>query len=165
MLQRGVDMSGQVVINEESFKEKPETNADLLKEKQSISKKEGRKLDRIENKGISLFTAIIISVLSSVLSVVIYHYFFAVKIAIIDLSGYLLSLRDLYVSQKISDEELKARVDAFVDVIKQNEGKYIILNAESVLGRNRNLVVLQPPPLPVDTYPDISQRLREMLKR
>lgn len=158
-------MSDQVVLNEGNVKEEPELNANLLKEKQPKSRKEGRKENRGENKGVSLFTVFVVSILSSVLSVIVYHYFFAVKIAVIDLSGYLLALKNLYVSQKISDEELKARVDAFVNVIKQNEGKYIILNAESVLGKNRNLVVLQPPSLPANAYPDTSQLLKEMLKK
>lgn len=158
-------MSDQVVLNEGNVKEEPELNANLLKEKQPKSRKEGRKENRGENKGVSLFTVFMVSILSSVLSVIVYHYFFAVKIAVIDLSGYLLALKNLYVSQKISDEELKAKVDAFVNVIKQNEGKYIILNAESVLGKNRNLVVLQPPSLPANAYPDTSQLLKEMLKK
>lgn len=158
-------MSDQVVLNEGNVKEELESNDDFLKEKEPKSKKEGRKENRGENKGISLFTVFVVSILSSVLSVIVYHYFFAVKIAVIDLSGYLLALKNLYVSQKISDEELKAKVDAFVNVIKQNEGKYIILNAESVLGRNKNLVVLQTPPLPISAYPDTSQLLKEMLKK
>lgn len=158
-------MSDQVVLNEGNVKEELESNDDFLKEKEPKSKKEGRKEKRGENKGVSLFTVFVVSILSSVLSVIVYHYFFAVKIAVIDLSGYLLALKNLYVSQKISDEELRAKVDAFVNVIKQNEGKYIILNAESVLGRNKNLVVLQTPPLPISAYPDTSQLLKEMLKK
>lgn len=151
--------NGLEVHNQET-----EAKSETSIRKQADETKGGRKKVDNDKKGISLFTAVLISILSSVISLIVYHYFFAVKIAVIDLSGYLLALKNLYIAQKISDEELKARMDAFVDVIKQNEKKYIILNAESVLGRNRNIVVLQPPSLPADAYPDVSQLLKEMLK-
>ncbi|MEM4619494.1 MAG: hypothetical protein QW607_04700 [Desulfurococcaceae archaeon] len=151
--------NGLEVHNQET-----EAKSETSIRKQADETKGGRKKVDNDKKGISLFTAVLISILSSVISLIVYHYFFAVKIAVIDLSGYLLALKNLYIAQKISDEELKARMDAFVDIIKQNEKKYIILNAESVLGRNRNIVVLQPPSLPADAYPDVSQLLKEMLK-
>ncbi len=85
------------------------------------------------------------------------------NIAVVDLSGYLVGLRNLYLQGKINQEEAKRKLDEAIAII-QNEGKNkIILSAEVVLGKNNKVKMVQLPQLPQEAYQfDLKKALQEL---
>lgn len=117
-----------------------------------------------QKSGLGFFTVLLISVFSSVVSLFIYHYFFALKVAVVDLSGYIIGLRNLYLAGKLDDNGLKMKLDEAINIIKSNENKYVILPAEGVLGRNKNVHVINLPSLPPEAQVSVEDLLRDYLK-
>lgn len=81
--------------------------------------------------------SLLISVLMSASSVFVYDRYFAQKIIAVDVKGYIVKQRDLYLQGKLTDEQFQANIDkleAAVKSIPKNRvaimGDAVIKNAE-----------------------------------
>ncbi len=87
--------------------------------------------------GVSLLGAaavsLIVSVVSSVGAVYIYHEKYSPKFLTMDVVGYLNEQRDLYLAGKLTDDDLKKRLDSMKNAIEQPPGRYVVLSGEAVL--------------------------------
>lgn len=104
---------------------------------------------------------IIVNVVVSLLVLFAYHRYFGYEVAIVDLSGYINGLRNLYVSGKINDQELKKKIDEAVALIERESKNRIVFLSEVVLGKNPKVKVISLPQLPPEAY---SFNLQEYLK-
>lgn len=79
----------------------------------------------------ALMTAI--SALMCATSLFVYDRFFALKIATLDVKGYVNDQRELYFSGKISDEELRENIEKLRTVVRSQPGNVIILTEDVVV--------------------------------
>lgn len=119
------------------------------------------------SKGISFFDyikIIIINILISCGVLFVYHKKFATpEIAIVDLSGYIAGLRNLYLQGKIDDSEAKKKLDEAVSIIQNEAKKKVILSSEVVFGKNNRVKVIALPQLPPEAYKfDINEYLKKL---
>ncbi len=82
----------------------------------------------------------LISCGSSLLSIVLYHHFFAMRIAALDTSAYLKQVREDYLSRKISPKELEEKLEQVVGLIRNQPQNKIILTADVVLSKNVEVI-------------------------
>jgi hypothetical protein len=110
-------------------------------ERQEVKKEEKKEEKRITEEGgkggLSLFKVILINVLVSLLVsvgvVYVYDRYYAQKIVAFDLQGYIIGLRDMYMSGKIDDEGLKRAIDAAYAVIKSQRKNKVVLMGDVIL--------------------------------
>lgn len=81
-----------------------------------------------------LFTAIVATVVS-VISIFIYDKYYAQKIVSFDFKGYILGLRDMYMSGKINDAELKQAIDLVEQKIKSQEKNKVVFMGDVILSK------------------------------
>ncbi|MFN4245750.1 MAG: hypothetical protein ACK4F9_06350 [Brevinematia bacterium] len=106
---------------------------------------------------------ILVSAIVAVLALFVYtHKFAAPRISIVDLSGYLIGLRNLYLQGKITEDEAKKKIDEAVGIIQERAKNRIVLSAEVVLGKNSKVEVINLPQLPASAYNfDINEFLKK----
>ena len=81
-----------------------------------------------------------ISICSSVLSVTVYHKWFAVKIVAADTSGFLKQVRADYLNREITPKELEQRIEQVIRLIQQQSENKIILTSDVVLSKNVEII-------------------------
>jgi len=91
---------------------------------------------------------ILVNVLVTLAVVAAYHFYFSPRIAIVDLTGYLINLRDLYTQGKIDQKGAQAKLDEAVNIIQKEGEKKIIFDAKVVFGKNPRVEVIKLPELP-----------------
>jgi hypothetical protein len=83
-----------------------------------------------------LITALISLVISAG-SIFVYDQFFAQKIIMLDLKGYVATLRDLYIAGKIDDKQLQSAIDRIEVVINNQPKREVIITSDVILGKGR----------------------------
>ncbi|WP_051345912.1 hypothetical protein [Thermodesulfovibrio yellowstonii] len=122
-----------------------------VKQQQPQAEQKGTETEK-KRKGF-FFISLLISVVVSAASIFVYDHFFAQKIVIFDLKGYVATLRDLYLAGKINDEELKKGIDEIEKVVNSTPKRKVIITSDVVLGGNRVENIT-----PIRTYPQVSQQ-------
>ncbi|MEW6002789.1 MAG: hypothetical protein AB1638_09125 [Nitrospirota bacterium] len=84
---------------------------------------------------------LLISLLMSLASILIYDRFFVQKIVAVDVKGYISEQRDLYISGKINDEQLKANIDRMENAVMSIPKNKVIMMGDAVI---RNAEVVRP---------------------
>lgn len=84
-----------------------------------------------------ILTVALISAVVSAGTLCVYDHFFAQKIVIFDLKGYVATLRDLYLAKKISDEELRKQFDYIEHIVNSVPKRKVIITSDVVLGQDR----------------------------
>jgi len=84
-----------------------------------------------------LLLNIIISLVVSSAVVFTYDHFFAQKVVVFDIKGYIEQLRDLYLAKKIDDAELKRRIDMIEVMVNNTPKRKVIIMGDVVIGRDR----------------------------
>ncbi len=79
----------------------------------------------------------LISAVISVCSVFVYDKFFSQKIVTFDLRGYIGTLRDLYVTKQIDDNELRKRLDKIEEIVKSTPKRKVIITSDVILGGDK----------------------------
>lgn len=80
-----------------------------------------------------IITVLISAVVSSG-CIFVYDKFFAQKIIMFDLKGYVATLRDLYVAGKMNDEQLKRAIDRIEAIVNSQPKRKIIITSDVLLG-------------------------------
>lgn len=150
-------MSEKELLNQESAefeREKVTSEEDVEageKQRQKQNQNRKKKADETRIYGLPFFVwlkVLMVNVIVTVLIIAIYHFYFSPRIAIVDLTGYLITLRDLYSQGRISANEAKAKLDAAFDVVQKEGSKKIVLDAKVVFGKNPRVEVVKLPELP-----------------
>ena len=84
---------------------------------------------------------LLISLLISLVSIFVYDRFFVQKIVAVDVKGYIAEQRDLYISGKINEEQLKANIDKIEKAVTSIPKNKIIIMGDAVI---RNAEVVRP---------------------
>lgn len=84
---------------------------------------------------------LVISLLISLASIFIYDRFFVQKIVAVDVKGYIAEQRDLYLSGKINDEQLKANIDRMEKVVGDIPKNKVVIMGDAVI---KNAEVIKP---------------------
>lgn len=113
----------------------------------------------------SYLVTIFISLASTILGIFIYDRFFVPKIAVFDLPGYVIGLRNLYLSKQISDEELRRKIDEAISIVQAHTPNYVVFSSDVVLGRNKKIKVIPTPPLPAGSQKPIEELMKDYFKR
>jgi hypothetical protein len=87
----------------------------------------------LRRKSVMWLSVIVISLLVSVLSVFFYDRFFAQKVIAVDVKGYIARQRDLYTGGKLTDEQFRANIDKFEEVIKSIPANRVAIMGDVVL--------------------------------
>ena len=89
----------------------------------------------------TFFLNLLVSLAVSVLSLFVYDRFLAQKVVAIDMKGYLAEQRDLFMSGRIDDEELRRRIDRLEEVSLAIPANRVVLMGDAVI---RNVEVIKP---------------------
>jgi hypothetical protein len=84
---------------------------------------------------------LLISLLMSLASIFVYDRFFVQKIVAVDVKGYIAEQRDLYISGKINEEQLKANIDRMENAVMSIPKNKVIIMGDAVI---RNAEVVRP---------------------
>jgi len=82
-----------------------------------------------------------ISLLVSLASILVYDRFFVQKIVAVDIKGYIAEQRDLYISGKINEEQLKANIDKIEKAVTSIPKNKVVIMGDAVI---RNVEVVRP---------------------
>jgi len=107
----------------------------------SPSKQKNKKEYTFTFKKLILMIAIVSFVVSGI-SIYTYDRFYVPKIVAIDFKGYLQNQRELWVSGKITEAQLKQNLDVLEAFVEKIPKKNIVLMADAVI---RNIEVMQIP--------------------
>lgn len=110
--------------------------------KKDLAVKNETPKDRNKGFGLSSFFIIIVIINLVVTSGLIYLYdrFMAPKIVAVDIKGFIEKQRNLYIANKINDEQLKANLDAMEKKIKAMPKNTIIITADVMVGENAKVI-------------------------
>ncbi|MEW6003649.1 MAG: hypothetical protein AB1638_13525 [Nitrospirota bacterium] len=95
----------------------------------------------IKERYFNWLLTLLISLLMSLASILIYDRFFVQKIVAVDVKGYIAEQRDLYISGKINDEQLKANIDRMEKTVTSIPKNKVIIMGDAVI---RNAEVVRP---------------------
>jgi len=84
---------------------------------------------------------LLISLLISLVSIFVYDRFFVQKIVAVDVKGYIAEQRDLYISGKINEEQLKANIDKMEKAVTSIPRNKVIIMGDAII---RNAEVVRP---------------------
>ncbi|MEW6418628.1 MAG: hypothetical protein AB1480_10970 [Nitrospirota bacterium] len=84
---------------------------------------------------------LLISLLMSLASILVYDRFFVQKIVAFDIKGYIAEQRELYISGKINEEQLKANIDKMEKAVMSIPKNKVIIMGDAVI---RNAEVVRP---------------------
>lgn len=141
-----------------------ETTQDLAKSEVEVNVREKGSKFGFQKK-VSYLVTVFISLTSTVLGIFTYHKFFVPKIAVFDLPGYVIGLRNLYLTKQISEEELKKKIDEAIGVVQTYASDYVIFSSDVVLGRNKKVKVIPLPQLPASSQKSVDELMKEYFKR
>ena len=100
---------------------------------------EPRKSGKPGLAGLFVTVAVINLVLTSGL-LYLYDKYMAPRVVAVDIKGFIERQRDLYVSRKINDEQLKANLDAMEHRIKSMPKNVVMITADVVVGEHAEAV-------------------------
>lgn len=86
---------------------------------------------------------LLISLLISFAAIFIYDRFFVQKIVAVDVKGYIAEQRDLYLSGRINEEQLKANIDRIENVVGDIPKNKVVIMGDAVI---KNAEVKLPAP-------------------
>ena len=98
-------------------------------------------------------TCFVVSLVCSALSVFVYHSYFSVRLATLDLQGYMQGLREAATAGAMTEPQLIAAIDGAADVAKAAAGRYVIISSDVIIGDNRGIKRITLPPLPKVSAP------------
>ncbi len=82
-----------------------------------------------------IILSIVISLITSITSIVVYHKFIDTKVSAFDLKGYIHGIKVLYAQEKIkTEDEINNYIDQLGDTIKNRPKNEIILSSDVILG-------------------------------
>ena len=84
-----------------------------------------------------IILTVLISLIVSAGSIFVYDQFFAQKIIMFDLKGYIATLRDLYIAGKINDKQLQSAIDRIEVVVNSQPKREVIITSDVILGKGR----------------------------
>jgi len=90
-----------------------------------------------------LITALI-SLVVSTGCITVYDQFFAQKIIMFDLKGYVATLRDMYVAGKLDDKQLQAAIDRIETIVNNQPKRKIIITSDVLLGGGARVEDITP---------------------
>ena len=82
----------------------------------------------------------VISICSSIISVMVYHHCFAVKIVAADTTEFLQQIRTDYLDNKLTPKELEQKIEQVIGAIRQQPANKIILSSDVVLSKNVEII-------------------------
>ncbi len=94
-----------------------------------------------KERHVNWLQTLLISLLISLASIFVYDRFFVQKIVAVDVKGYIAEQRDLYISGKISEEQLKANIDRMEKVVMSVPKNKVVIMGDAVI---RNAEVVSP---------------------
>jgi len=126
------DEDGELVDISKSFHAPPESlSDDAPRQKEQRPKAQA-------GKGI-VAMMIVVSLLSSTVAVAVYDRFFAQKIVTINLRQYMENQRDLYLSGKLTADQVKQNLDGFIASVKAAPKNKVILLEDVVANSTEKL--------------------------
>lgn len=84
-----------------------------------------------------ILITVLISLMISSGTVLVYDKFFSQKIVTFDLKGYIATLRDLYLTGQIDDKELQSKIDVIEAVVNSTPKRNVIITSDVILGGDR----------------------------
>ena len=90
---------------------------------------------------VTVLIAVIMSASASAASVYIYDGHYAQKVVAIDVKGYIGDIRDLYMAGKLTDDQLKERMDRLEAVVNAMPSNEVAIMGDAVL---HNAKILKP---------------------
>ena len=92
--------------------------------------------------GFSTLISLVISLIISLSCVAGYHHYFAPRIVVVDLKGYVKAQRDLFLTNKIGQEDLRRNLDKMEEIITSIPKNNIVFSRDAVL-RNAKVIELK----------------------
>ncbi len=107
-----------------------------------VRKEEEMKTMKVrKNVLLSLFMAVLVSIEISAISLIVYDRYFATRIVAVDIKGFIASQRDLYVQGKISDEELRQKIETLDKTIQNIPSNVVVVMGDAIV---RNAKIIKP---------------------
>ena len=103
------------------------------------------KLVKTKKRQFSLYPilmSILVSLIISLSCVAGYHHYFAPKIVVVDLKGYVKEQRDLFLANKIGQKDLRRNLDKMEEIITSVPKNNIVFSRDAVL-RNATVIELK----------------------
>ena len=97
-------------------------------------------------------TTVIVALVCSVLSIYIYHSFFALRVATMDLPGYMMNVRDAVANGVMSQEQVVAAVEAAADATKSVPDRYVLISGDVILGDAKRVLKVPLPAIKSSRY-------------
>ena len=82
-----------------------------------------------------LIGTVLLSIITSVLSVIIYDQYYATKIIALDFKGFITYQRELYMTQKITDAQFRQNIDNLEKIVLGVPRNHVVIMGDAVLGR------------------------------
>ena len=89
-----------------------------------------------------ILMSILVSSIISLSCVAGYHHYFAPKIVVVDLKGYIQEQRDLFLANKIGQEDIRKNLDKMEKIITSIPKNNIVFSRDAVL-RNAEVIKLK----------------------
>ena len=92
--------------------------------------------DKGRNRWAAIYMLIIAVFLSAAVSsaaLYLYHRHYAVQIVSIDLKGHIKSLKEDYVSRKITEQQFRQKLDDLESLVEQFPDNYVVLTSDVVV--------------------------------
>jgi len=89
-----------------------------------------------------ILTSVLISLIISLSCVAGYHYYFAPKIVVMNLKGYVREQRNLFLANKIGQRDLRDNLDRMEEIITSLPKNNIVFSRDAVL-RNAKIIELK----------------------
>ncbi len=109
----------------------------MSKEIKENTKNQGKAMKNVKViKGYYFIVFVLISAFINIAGLFIYHQYYATKIVAFDLKGYIVGLRDMYLSGKINDEQLRTAIDLAEKAVLQAGKNKVVLMGDVVLTKD-----------------------------
>ena len=110
---------------------------DVTNKKADIEEEKKDEKLKLEKGKLSLFkiiiSAVFVNLVISLSCVTAYHHYFAPQIVAMDLRGYVQEQRNLFLTNKITKEQLRKSLDKFETVVTNLPKTYIVLSRDAVI--------------------------------
>jgi hypothetical protein len=80
-----------------------------------------------------LIMLLILNIAISIICLYVYDQYFARKVAVIDIRGYMMDRKNLFLSGKMSEKEFTASVDNIEKALKQTNKRTVVLLGDAVV--------------------------------
>lgn len=115
-------------------------NVDVVEAKPAPGGGNKRGVDE-DRDSVGIVRCVLVAVVCSVLSVVVYDQFFAQKVVAIDLKGIVEQMKEQVIAGTITEAQVKERLDAVQEVVVSTPKRKVILMGDAVV---RNVETLKP---------------------